>query len=370
MGTPTNYFVDPNAGNDTTGDGSVGNPWKTVQHALNTITRDTANGDQINVKTGAADVLSAPLSFATYGSASAGEPLIIRGYTSAANDGGIGEISGGGSVGIVSSASTATWLIWIDMKLHNCGAATVLDQGATGVRWNLENCEISTSTGDGANLRIANYVNCYFHDVASGIVSGSAAPYILNCVFENCSDYAVEMSGSGAIIADCIISVPTAGAGGIYVWDSNSAAIIINNTIYSSSGTGKGILFRTANDFLAALINNHFEGFSGAGGVGIDANGGDIGVAAGNTFYNNTTDTSYGDRFNVPLADDTSLASSPLTDPGNGDFSVSTALKAAGWPTAFKGISTNQFLDAGAAQREEAGGGLLVHPGMSGGMRG
>ena len=34
--TNTTYYVDP-AGNDTTGDGSVGNPWATIQHAANHI---------------------------------------------------------------------------------------------------------------------------------------------------------------------------------------------------------------------------------------------------------------------------------------------------------------------------------------------
>jgi len=43
----TTYYVDP-AGDDTTGDGSAGNPWKTIQHAVDTA----AAGDTIMVAAG------------------------------------------------------------------------------------------------------------------------------------------------------------------------------------------------------------------------------------------------------------------------------------------------------------------------------
>ena len=92
----TNYFVDPAAGSDDTGDGSIGTPWASVQHALDSITRDATNGDQVNIKSGTADVLAATLDLTTYGTPTATAPLVLRGYTSAANDGGVGVLSGGG----------------------------------------------------------------------------------------------------------------------------------------------------------------------------------------------------------------------------------------------------------------------------------
>ena len=58
--TLTNYYVDPGSGSDVTGTGTVGSPWASVQHALDNITRDATNGDQINIKAGTADVLSSP----------------------------------------------------------------------------------------------------------------------------------------------------------------------------------------------------------------------------------------------------------------------------------------------------------------------
>ncbi len=95
------YFIDPQSGNDTTGDGSIGTPWKTLQKGID----NAAGGDQINVKDSAADVLAAAIDWTSGWSAgtSRDAPLIIRGYTSAENDGGIGEIDGDDAVASIFS---------------------------------------------------------------------------------------------------------------------------------------------------------------------------------------------------------------------------------------------------------------------------
>jgi hypothetical protein len=120
-GTPTDYFVDPNAGDDGTGDGSVGNPWATIQNALDTITRDSTNGDRINVQSTTDDVLGSALSLATYGTPAFGAPLVFQGYTSSQGDGGVGGISGNNSVHIFNAAGT-DHIYFIDMHLHNTGS--------------------------------------------------------------------------------------------------------------------------------------------------------------------------------------------------------------------------------------------------------
>ena len=88
---PTVYYVDPAIDADS-GAGTVGDPYGDLQHCLDTITRDTGQGDRICVKAGTDEVLAASLTLATYGSPSPYVPLIIQGYTSAAQDGGIGVI--------------------------------------------------------------------------------------------------------------------------------------------------------------------------------------------------------------------------------------------------------------------------------------
>jgi len=94
----TQTYVDYGSGSDATGDGSIGTPWKTLQYAFDHLTRDTTDGNQVNLKAGTAHVNSAALDLATLiagGALSTTAPLIIRGYTSAANDGGMAEIDCG-----------------------------------------------------------------------------------------------------------------------------------------------------------------------------------------------------------------------------------------------------------------------------------
>src|SRR5690242_15767610 len=97
MASPSDYYVDPLNGNDSTGTGTSGNPWQTTQKALNTITRNTTNGDRINIRNTASDVLTGALSFATYGTPTTVAPLILEGYSSTAGDSGIGTLDGNAS---------------------------------------------------------------------------------------------------------------------------------------------------------------------------------------------------------------------------------------------------------------------------------
>jgi len=69
----------------------------------------------------------------------------------------------------------------------------------------------------------------------------------------------------------------------------------------------------------------------------------------------------------------TETTSDPLlTDPANADFTLSSSspCKATGFPGQFLGGSLG-YLDMGAVQRQESSsGGMIRHPGMSGGLNG
>ena len=92
--TGSEYYVDYNAGNDSLGDGSAGNPWQTIKHAIESgITRNSTNGDRINLKSGYAHVVATTPDYSLYGTPSIAAPLFIQGYTSSANDGGYAEVT-------------------------------------------------------------------------------------------------------------------------------------------------------------------------------------------------------------------------------------------------------------------------------------
>ena len=170
--------------------------------------------------------------------------------------------------------------------------------------------------------------------------------------------------------------------------------VIVNNT-------GDGINITYVNAQLVRIENNTIAGNSSDGsddttGYGVpllsiynnifDSNGGyglnlpsssRSPVMVNNAYRNNTS----GERSStVPAGEnDITLSADPFTDSASGDWSLNTTagggaeLRSISYPTAFPDGQTSTYLDIGAVQHADpvgGGGGLLTHPGMSGGMRG
>jgi len=187
------------------------------------------------------------------------------------------------------------------------------------------------------------------------MLSTSASLYAWNYVKAGTSASAISGSGSVAI-------------GNILVHSSNGGGIGCNDTVgnivvNTASGTGNGIeaLLR------GTAINNIVQGYSGAGGKGINVVAG-CKMVGHNAFYNNTTNMS-GTPVLSLAANDVALAADPFTDAANGDFSLTaaakTALRGLGWPAAYLGAhaNTDGHVTIGAVQYGEAeagGGGMLV----------
>lgn len=373
MAAPNEYYVRATNGNDSNDGLSHANAWKTIDHALDTsgggITRDSGDGDRINVNDEADVVLSAALDIdgsGQYGNPTITAPLIFQGYTSTAGDGGIGGISGGGSVSIISD-TVVDAVIFHDMHLHNCGSAAILDLDNDCT---IFNCELNNTSGDGARFddKLA-VIDCYFHDIGGAGVGGWAG-HIVNNFFKNGTKSftkAIDHHISDNLsIVNNIVSIGGASDGISYRNDS----FVSHNTVYSNGGTGDGIVSASTGTNSVWVVNNLVVGFSGTGGVGIRTpSGGVLMIYGHNKFYDNETDDVTGVIFNN-LGNNTALGASPFTDPSSDDFTVDATVKAGAYPTSFKGASTNQFLDVGAAQRQEAGGGILVPAGMTGGVRG
>lgn len=355
----TDHYVDPGGGNDTTGDGSIGTPWATVQKALDTITRDATNGNRINIKAGTADVLGAALTLATYGTPSAGAPLVIQGYTSAAGDGGIGEISGGGTYAIFLTVSNSYKgnIRWVDLKLGNTGGQVILGLGGAPTSY---------------------VVNCEFHTSSSATpleINGSSYDiFVIGCLFSNSLTGNYSLRIDRGVVYGCRF-VKTGGTSCIYNFglvhifnsvfdistDTSLAAIttagtshcfVANNTIYSASAnTSTAINFGSG-----FMFNNVIVGYSGAGGTAIASN--DLGINGANAFYNCTTGQGAASKWRKDLAANLSLASDPYIDAANDDFKIdgdSDASETA-WPSLFYGAVANAQ-DIGAVQAGAGAGG-------------
>lgn len=369
MGALTNIYVDPAiAGNS--GTGTIGDPYGDLQYALNTATRDATNGNQINVKAGTAEVLTATLSFATFGAPTSTAPCLIRGYTAAANDGGVGSISGAAAYTIINGTN---FVSFVDMELHNSGSNPIL---ATGQYATLLNCRIHNSTGNAINAGFRNIIErCFIENVAGiGVSTASSSMRIANTTFVDGANKftdAINISAGDISVINNIIYL-SSNNDGIVTSGSALNFMCQFNSIAANGSTGVGILIDNSDGM---FLNNIVSGFSGAGGRGIATGSGrQIPVYGYNAVYNCTTAYSITSDVTTNLGNNITLSNSPFTNAAGGDFSIAAAAKAElesqGWPSSFLGISTNQYLDPGAAQIEPVAGGLLVHPGMSGGMRG
>jgi hypothetical protein len=264
----TQYYVDPSIAADS-GTGTIGDPYGDLQYALNNITRDAVNGDQVNVKAGTAEVLTAALTLASYGTPSLAVPLIIRGYASAANDGdfeaktGMGEVDCNGAASFwVATGNTGVFAV--HMKIHN----------TTGYGWNstaympIIQCEVYDSAIFLRNNAFAYECHVYHVNQTLGI-NTNVASYIVGCFVESGSGSTYWSTGGvggggGAtyFVMDTIIymkSGHTVTANGI----SGGLVTTVNVSVFAeNSASGDGIDISINSGFHVA---DDIEGHSGTG---------------------------------------------------------------------------------------------------------
>lgn len=337
-------------------------PWRSIQGALDLITRDATNGDQINVKAGTAQVNQAALTLARYGTSTESASLVFRGYTTAANDGGIGEIDCGG---VTAFASTSyLYISMIDLEIHTFGDnnGISLNGAYQGVFVNLE---IHKGASSPTNKTLINaawagevVMGCYVHDAGTGGTGIATAHARYNYVY-NCPN-GIRAGANGSAVGNIVVDSATIG-----IIVNGDAVNIFGNSIYiASAGTGTGIsASAAAGTTRATVINNIVEGYSGAGGKGI-ASTGDIYLLGYNAFYNNETPESLGDVI-IDLGNDQTLISSPFVNAAGGNFALNTAVAGAidtAYPNgAWPGLATTtNNSDMGAVQNGAgAAGGML-----------
>lgn len=314
----TEIYVDPSI-NANSGTGTSGDPYGDLQYCLDNATRDATNGTRINIKAGTAEVLTASLSFATFGNSALGTPTFIQGYTTTAGDGGIGEISGAGSYSICNSI-TDDALYFVDMKLHNSGSNTLftLDDYAVFVNCELYNC--------GAVLDTGKYLicqNCIFRDFTGIAVDVDQSPStIRGCFFDATNaSYAgatvIRLSGGNCCFNTLLIK--SGSSNGIETGSIFGGQVFSHNSIYSNAGTGTG-LYVNSTSYGTEIANNAVQGFSGTGGKGFNFNSQNYFNAFNyNIAYNNATNyANSNDR--QGLINNETASANLFADAGNADY--------------------------------------------------
>lgn len=359
MAAPTNVYVDPAiAGNS--GTGTIGDPYGDLQYALNTKVRDATNGDQFNIKAGTAEILAASLALTTYGTPAETAPLVFRGYTAAANDGGIGEIDANGATLL---AATGSYQVWADMEIHNFGNNNGITANSNSNLF--YRCEIhkgaSTPSGK-VLLTTGSVIGCYIHD-AGATGTGIICNNLLDSYIYNCPTGSTTTSNIiNNVFVDCDAPIVHNG----------DQRLTIGNSIYSSTArTGTGINAGTAaTTTWGVCYNNIIEGYSGVGGKGI-ASSGDLAFLGYNAFYNNSTPKSLLDVW-LDLGNDATLLASPFTSAAGGDFSLKTTVVGAidgAFPGTWYGpAATTDHADIGAVQNGAGTGGAVSISPLRGGL--
>jgi len=325
MALPTNYYVDPATGTDAVGKGAVGDPYLTMQYALDDVGtthgRDATNGDQMNLVSGTANTLAASLTVTTYGTPSIAAPLVIRGCSSAANDGGVGEVNCGGSYSLFADTGLdSVWLV--DLHIHNAGAANIvlLDNYCKVIH-----CEINYTTGHGIYLDYqAEIRGCHVYDCGNaGIHSNGDGGTISYNFCQNTTanrfNYAISCNGGKSYISRNIISIDGSSVG-IGIHSSGDRSNVEHNSIFCSSGSGAGV-FANVSGVGGVFVNNVVEGFTTGEGFDFQAPT-SLYLAMSNAAYNNGTNyANEGDQIPLMVDDDNeTLTASPFVKSGADTF--------------------------------------------------
>jgi hypothetical protein len=326
------YYVDPSTGDDTTGDGSSGSPWKTIQHALDNGTWATTTGNTLRLANTTAAVLTSPIDFDT--SVALGEaPLCIEGWD---NGGSItatgpwgstispcGEINGNDAVAYVCDANTR-YVTFKNLKIHSTTSYVLSLSTSTEII----NCEVY----NGGTLRTitaggsSSFYNSYVHtDQTTGEVIYAAAT-IIGCEIAGGGN-GIRLTGTNGVCSRNLIYGGT-GSGIVFGFDHQ---IVSNNTIDGSDASdgGIGIEINSANVEHSVIFNNLVANFSGVGSKGVSiVTGAPCSLLGNNSFYNCTTD----EDAPTPACDLANIteSSDPFTDSSTGDYSLVTGANSIG----------------------------------------
>lgn len=278
-------------------------------------------------------------------------------------------------------------------------ASVIVGTGFTG--WEFNNLEFAQNGGSGNAITINTndlLYNVKISDTGSNGVQAqtSAGAIVMFCEITGCGVDGINCSVSGLLvfgnyIHDNVGNGITFSPGnpqGTISWniiDTNAGRGILisgpsttqtshlainNNTVYGNGDSGLEV---SDADTVISMFNNIFQDNGNAAGeYNVEWVAGTaeyVGTHGYNCFYL----SSGSNNVSGLTTNATEITTDPLfTNPGTGDFTLglTSPAKAAAVPGTFLGGSIG-YLDMGAVQRQEpSGAGLMVHPGMLGGMRG
>lgn len=363
----TEHWVDFAAGDDGIGDGSEGNPWKTIQHAYDQIvlSRGT-DGDCINVVSD--EVLATPLSLNGL-SNQYQQPLLIR------NDGaGYVAIDGDGSGLVDGSVLITEYTTFQGIKFTNSGSDNLIQPFTNQDELTFFDCWFDGGAAALSNMRTGiTVMGCLFSNQTSVAynVSGAAGSHhrLMHNTFYNVNGAITTYRKGGVYVVGNLIVMNSAATNDAINLNTREGqnATYFNNTVFGNGCSQMG--FRAKNLIWDELMicNNIISGFVGGGSFGIFFGGSNDNFAkmiGFNGFYNNTTHHNIAANAELQIdltGNDVYFTADPFVDSANGDFTPTAEAIAAGFPLTMPGLSgsieTDQNITLGAISPAAGGGG-------------
>jgi hypothetical protein len=261
------------------------------------------------------------------------------------------------------TTSGSTNCLFANCILDANGHTTVVGLSANSIVRNVKLIGLST----GITVAIAQVTDCYGTGCGTTF-SLSNAGTCRGCVSSGHTVRGFDITAAGAVCIRCIAdSTTTAGAIG---FDVRASTGLMDQCIaYGHTGAGAfGFHWNSGangNAWNCIAWGNATNFWVSGAGV----------AAAINLFAcanGGATTTEFASLFSNELHGQITLTADPFVSAATGNYALNTtagggaALKAAGWPSSFPGLSTSNALDVGAAQSTgTSGGGMMGMSGLS-----
>jgi hypothetical protein len=364
-----NIYIDNTNGDDTTGDGSSGNPYQTLSKAFSVLT----SNDAIYVaNTSAQSFNSLAFPAVTF---TADKPLLITGWDNGGtleinsplgNNRPCGVFSNNGATNAQCFTNSLNFTVLRHIKFENyeTNCWTSVKTSNSLFECEFDNCYSLGSFGN-QSFFIGNTINASTTNVTFATFSGCN---IIGNYFYNIRDLSMSTSSNSVVsynIFDrCRILALNLGSG--------DGRLVFGNTFIGrnlgSASSDIGIDYTNANNEYNNITGNHFQDYTGSGGKAIRAR---FAPTAGstctfltlgrNSFYNvdNRYDASLVTATLIDLtSEDITETSDPLPNKGTLDFKmISGSLSFNnGSIREFLNTLTDDVTSSGAVQYQPSGG--------------
>lgn len=316
------------------------------------------------------------------GSLTAG-PIIVRGFASTPSDGGTRPSIGCSGSGIaVFTCNDADYWKFDNLSITHTHSTTkgagIASATTTSTPVWVTGCVFdgcSTGVGAGSLITTLHVIGCEFKNLttaAGGGVVPSTNGYVSWCVFHDNSGAGVYFVAGTTSLCEVRYSIFDGGTNGIAVNATGGTTTFkaVHCNFYAQGTDGIDIP-ATSGNTNGEVVNCIFYGITGEG---IDNNDDQTVTDTGMILIRNNAFGGNGTNYSaLTTYGDITLTGNPWTDAAGGNFNLNNtggagaACRGAGYIGAFPGSYGTTYVDVGAIQHQDAGGGggtsVLTGPG-------